>query len=80
MEGGRGWRRDKAAGGRRAAGISEARDSLGIIKRQQQSCNTQAVKDGEGSIVEHTVRARGGRAADNLVLSERLCQKQDWRR
>lgn len=71
MEGGRGWRRDEAAGGRRTSGLSEARDSLGIIKRQQ-SRNTRAVKDGEESIVGHMGRARGGRAADNPVLSGRL--------
>lgn len=75
MEGGRGWRRDKAAGGRRTLGISEARDSLGIIKRQQ-SRNTVAVKDGEESIVEHMGRERGRRVAANPVLSERLCQEQ----
>lgn len=55
MEGGQGWRRDKAAGGRRTSGISEARDSLSIIKRQQSS-NALAVKDGEESIVEEDGR------------------------
>lgn len=55
MDGGQGWRGDKAAGGRRTSGISEARDSLGIIKKQQ-SRDTLAVKDGEESIVEEDGR------------------------
>lgn len=50
-------------------GISEARDSLSIIKRQQR-CNTLAVKDGEESIVEHMVGEGGRGEADNLVQSE----------
>lgn len=50
MEGGQGRRRDKPAAVRRTSGISEARDSCSIIKRQQSS-DTLAVKDGEKSIV-----------------------------
>lgn len=47
-------------------GISEARDSLSIIKRQQR-CNTLAVKDGEESIVEHMVRERGRERGRQII-------------
>lgn len=55
MEGGQGWRGDKAAGGSTTPGISEPGDSRSIIKRQQ-SGNTLAVKDAEESIVEEDGR------------------------